>query len=364
MTRIDTGELKQIAQRNFNRIPGARGDTTNAYIEKVIMWLAEWCGHKEFRDSTKPGYCALVLAPDIKDDSIPMKTERLLYFKEDSTPEFGGNVYITDYAINRVFRLENTCADLDAIVRILKENDLGNYPFVAFDTDSQLVFVFENGAKEITYKFPLRVDLPRPFTIDVFQEMLDDIYKDQLQYPTGYPPVWHEAKGRVPCKETELVIQGHVACILRARAQGSYASSSEHEWLTLVEQKNNAGRADISVYCNHECVVVSELKVLRHCRYPDPRRRRKGLAAAQGAKQKAAAKTPHTVQATTNKKWALRGARQAAGYKVATNAKSAALVLYDMRDNDADIVDVKRKCADADVRYLRYYLHNQLPAKA
>ena len=363
MTQIDTGELQRIALKNINGIPAARGDTSHAYVEKVLMWLAEWCGAKQFRESTKPGYCALVLAPEIPGDGVPNEAEVLSYFKEDSTPQLGGSVYITDYAINQVYRCRNNCTDLDEVIRVLKANGLDNRPFVAFDTDSQAVYVFEQGATKMTYQFPLRVDLPRPFTIGVFEEMLEDIYTKHLKYPDGYPPVWHDPKDRVPCKETELVIQGHVACILRARAQGSKASSSESEWLTLVEEKNNAGRADLAVYRHDKCVVVSEIKVLRHCHFPDLKKR-KEKALEKADNQRKAAVSPNLVSAKTNERWALRGARQAAGYKVATKAKSAALLLYDMRTDDQDIAAAQKKCETDNVRYLRYYLRNELPAEA
>jgi len=120
--------------------------------------------------------------------------------------------------------------------------------------------------------------------MDVFVEMLDDIYRQNLKYPEAYPPIWHAPKDRVPCKDTEVIIQSHLCCMLRARAQGSKKSSSESEWLTLVEEKHNAGRVDITIYQNQDCIVVSELKVLRYCHHPDSNKRDKKFDSSENQK--------------------------------------------------------------------------------
>jgi hypothetical protein len=359
MTQIDASELRAIALRNYNRISPARSDDFHSYLRTVLMWLADWSAVKGVREDFTPGYCAFVLDPETVQGSIPEGAEERLCFKDDSTPLLGGSVYLTDYAINRVVCYPGKCRDLNEVVRMLAGKCISDLPFVAFDTDSQTVYVFEEGARGVTWQFALRVDLPRPFTIDVFEEMLGDVYLQHLKYPSGYPPIWHDAQRRVPCRDTELVIQSHVACILSARAQGSRASSSESEWLTVVEKKNNGGRVDIAVFRDQACVVVSEVKVLRHCHYPDPKKRTRRLATAQ----KSAPMAPIPVRAGLNEKWALHGARQAVRYRDADNAQSAALVLYDMRELDADLPTVRKQCAADGVRFLRYYLNNELRDK-
>jgi len=361
MTQIDTDRLKAVALRNFNRIPGERGDTPHSYVETALLWLAEWCGAKKIRDAISPGYCAFVLAQETDGAIIPENAELVDYFKEDSTPELGGNIYLTDYALNKVLRCRGSCKDLNEVVNMVRENGFEGDPFVAFDTDSQAIYAFEDGAAEMTFRFILREELPRPFTIDVFEDVLDDIYDQNLKFPDVYPPIWHERKNRIPCKETELVIQGHIVGILKARAQGSRVSASESDYLTIAEEKNNAGRVDIAVYRDQACVVVSELKVLRHCRYPDPNKREKRLNEATTQEEREQAMAPITVPATTNEKWALRGARQAARYRVADGARSAALVLFDMRETDAELSSVKSQCDSTGVRYMKYYLYNEIP---
>lgn len=357
MTQIDKDEFRSIALKNYHRIPEARGDSQQAYLYKTILWLAEWCGEKQSRQSVKPGYCAIVLERDAA--SIP-GAEKVEYFKDDYTPELGGNLYLADYALNGVFRCRGSCKDLDETICMVREKGLGTRPFIVFDTDSQTVYVFKHGACELTHKFRLRTDIPRPFTIDVFEEMLNDIYNQSLKFPQPSPPIWHEPQNHIPCKETELVIQGLVVLILRARAQGNMLSVSNSEWLTIAEEANNAGRVDIAVYHNQACIVVSELKVLRQYRYPDPKKRKATSSAkTTGREQKMVRPTP--VSQRTNEMWALRGLRQAVRYRDADSAKSAALILYDMRDTDADLPSVRTSCSEADVRYLRYFLHNKIP---
>jgi hypothetical protein len=363
MTQIDTGELKAIALKNYNRIPSQRGDDPKAFFHTVLMWLADWCGAKRRRATISPGYCAFVLGPELLSGAPPVGAQETFFFKEDSTPLLSGNVYLSDYAMNRVLCFSGECKDLSDTVRMLIANNLSGFPFVAFDTDSQTVYVFTDGETEMTIKFVLDVDLPRPFTIDVFEEILEDIYVQSLKYPSGLP-LWHDAEYRVPCKDTESVIQSHVAWILRAMAHGSNkATSSELDWLTVVENKNNAGRVDIVIYRDQQCIVVSELKVLRHCRYPDLARRKMKLADAKTQEEVEKAMRPTPVKDEVNERWAMHGARQAARYRTANGARSAALVLYDMRENDTDVPAVKVQCATDDVRYLRYYLHNELPAE-
>lgn len=361
MTQIDTSELKSIALKNYNRIPPGRGDIPKSFFQTVFIWLAEWSSEKRFKQEIPSGYCAIVLAPQIVEKEVTNGAEEVLFFKEDKTPILGGNIYLTDYAINRVFRYLGACRDLNDIICMLKENGFSLLPFVAFDTDSQTVYVFHEGEKKKPWRFLLREDIPRPFTIDVFEEMLDEVYIENLKYPSVYPPIWHNAKERVPCKQTELVIQGHVACILRAKAQGPNTSASEREWLLVVEEQNNAGRVDIAVYRDQACIVASELKVLRHFRHPDPNKRKMKLERAKTEEQKKAAMAFTSVSAKMNENWALRGARQAVRYKIADSAKSAALILYDMRETDADLPTVRTQCINDDVRYVRFYLHNQLP---
>jgi hypothetical protein len=361
MTQVNINELKSIALRNYNKITPSRGDDLNSYFHVTLLWLAEWAAEKQFRSDWKPGYCAFVLAPDIVTGDIPEGAEETYYFKEDTTPLLGGNVYLTDYALNRVLRYGGACRDLNDIVALVKKNNVSDRPFVAFDVDTQTVYVFSHGTAEISLRFPLRSEITRPFTIDVFVAMLDDIYRMNLKYPARYPGVWHDTQMRVPCKATELLIQSHVCTILMARAQGSNKSTSEAEWLIFVEAKNNAGRVDISVYRESACVVVSELKVLRHCHCPEDKKRKKKRATGRDKKEQATAMKPRLVSTAFNEKWAMRGALQAARYKDTEAAESAALVLYDMRNKDADIPAVQAQCNADGVRYLRYYLHNELP---
>lgn len=361
MIQVDTSELKTIALRNLNKIPATRGDGFRAFLHVILIWLAEWAGDKARRTDIRTGYCAFVLAPDLVGGDGPGQSEKTFHFKEDTTPLLGGNVYLTDYALNRVWKYPAECRDLNGVISILTKGGFADLPFVAFDVDAQSVYIFAEGAATLSLRFPLRTGAPRPFTIDVFMEMVQEIYRQSLQYPEGYPPIWHNREGHVPCRETELIIQGHVACILKARAQGNKSLTDESEWLTIAEAKNNAGRVDIAVYDRNACVVVSELKVLRHCHFPCPDKRQKRLAAASNAKERKAAMTPQPVGASTNEKWAFRGARQAARYKEAEGSPSAALLLFDMRVEDEDLPAVRARCMQDDIRYARYFLHNRLP---
>ena len=175
MIPVDTNELRTIALRNFDRIPTSRGDALDAFLQVILIWLAEWSGDKQHRTEVKPGYCAFVLAPELVGGDGPEGAERTFYFKDDTTPQLGGNVYLTDYALNNVWRFAGDCKDLTDVVSLLTARDVAHLPFVAFDIDTRAVYVFTEGATELSLRFSLRPEIPRPFTIDVFMEIPADL---------------------------------------------------------------------------------------------------------------------------------------------------------------------------------------------
>jgi hypothetical protein len=338
---VDSETLKDIAFKNLNRVPPGRGDDVGSYIHTILVWLAEWAVESQHRTKIPPGYCAFVLEPEQARPDPPKGAKEAHFFKEDKTPLLGGNVYITDYALNKVYRYSGKCRDLNEIAGELAKRELGDRPFVAFDVETQTVYICASGMATRPTPVPLRQDIPDPFDEDAFKAILDDIYRDNLRYAEPYPGLWYDTKERIPCKATELIVQSHICAILKARAQGSGRSTGR--WLTISEKKNNAGRIDIAIYLSEHCIVAAEIKVLRFRHYnPDVK--------------KAIKVTPDF-----NEKWAKRGARQARRYKESEPSDYGVLVLYDMRDKDEDAQGALDDCKRLDVRYLRYYLHNGTP---
>jgi hypothetical protein len=338
---LDSDTLRNIALSNLNRVPPGRGDDIGSYIHAILVWLTEWAVASKHRTNITPGYCAFVLVPEQAKHDPPKGAKEAHFFKEDKTPILGGNVYITDYALNKVYRYSGKCRDLNEIARELTKRAINDRPFVAFDVEAQMVYIYASGMATRPTSVPLRQEIPYPFDVDVFKAMLDDIYRDNLKYAEPYPGLWHDSRERIPCKETELIAQSHVCAILKARAQGSGLSTGK--WLTISEKKNNAGRIDIAIYRSEHCIVAAEIKVLRF---------RHHNADVKKAKK---------VSPKFNEKWAKRGARQAQRYKESEPSDSGVLVLYDMRDKNKDVQGAIDECKKRGITYLRYYLHNGIP---
>lgn len=339
--QIDTEQLKNIAISNLNTIHHARGDSVDSYIRTVIFWLTEWIAEKPHRKEIPPGYCALVLSSkQMLNQPLP-GTKKINYFKEDKTPFIGGNVYTTDYALNQVRKYPGNCRDLEQITDQIKTLGISDRPFIVFDVETQNLFIFNKGITEVPKSFPLRTDIKNPFDVDVFEEILDDIYRDHLKYPESFPGQWYNAKQRIPCKQTELRIQGLICAMLKARAQGSGLTTGN--WLIIREKQTNAGRIDIAIYQSNNCIVTSEIKILRFCHHS---------LNINNVKK---------VYPSFNKWWAKRGARQAQRYKESELSKYGVLILYDMRDKDEDIQEAINECHKLGIKHMRYYLHNEIP---
>jgi len=341
MIQVDIKHLKDIALSNYNTIPPTRGDNVDSYIRTVLFWLTEWIVEKQYRNEIPPGYCAFVLSSKQMLSTPFRGTKKIQFFKEDKTPLIGGNVYMTDYALNQVQRYPGNCRDLDEITDQIKTLGISDLPFIIFDVETQKVFICNKGITVVPKAFPLRMKIKDPFSVDVFEGILDDIYRDHLQYPEPFPGQWYDTKKRIPCKNTELVIQGLICAMLKARAQGSGQTTGN--WLIIREKQINAGRIDIAIYESHNCIVASEIKVLRF--------RRHNLC-IDNAKR---------VYSSFNEKWAMRGVRQARRYRDSEPSEFGVLVLYDMRNKDEDIQAVIKECKKLDIKYLRYYLHNRIP---
>jgi hypothetical protein len=174
MIQVDAQELRTIALRHYNRIPTARGDDLKSFLQLVLTWLCEWIVDKKFRRNVQPGYCAFVLAPEIVAGELPEGAEKTFQFKEDTTPNLGGNVYLTDYALNNVLRYSAGCQDLNDIIKSLMAKKLSHLPFIAFDVDAQLVYVYDD-VKTLSWKFPLRAEIQQPFKLEERVDKLEPV---------------------------------------------------------------------------------------------------------------------------------------------------------------------------------------------
>jgi hypothetical protein len=334
-------ELQDWALRQIGSVTTGKSGEIKGFLETVCLWLADWCAEKSLRSKTKTGYCALVLDPDVVAVAQGAKFNLKVFFKEDYSPQLGGNLYVTDYALNRVHCHSAHCSDLDEVARLIKKQGLSTRPTVVFDTDSQTLFIFETGIEGNPVKFQLRVPLPQKFGYSHFAQILDRIYKGSLRYPETLPAIWNNPSTHVPGREVERTIQGHVCEILKYHTQGhNYLGGTP---VVVRERQTNVGIADVVVLVGASCIVAAEMKVLRQRHFSDKKSKNTSVSAA------------------FNEWWASRGAKQAAQYKDVEDAKDGVLLLYDMRSKDDDFASVVALCTSLAVHYKRYYLYNKGP---
>jgi hypothetical protein len=336
MIDLDSEEGRRWALRTIGSVTSSKSGEVADFIDTACLWIAKWCATKTKRQQIKIGYCAIVLNPDASQGTFKP------WFKEDLTPSLANNVYVSDYALNRVRAIPGRCADLAETISRITNHALTDRPCVVFDTDSQAVFVFVTGVGSKPFRFQMEIPLELAFDAAEFLKMLQKIYVESLRYPETLPAIWMDPANYIPGREAERTIQGHVCQVLKYSLQGyNYIGGTP---IVIRERANNAGRADVVVLVGMECRIASEMKVLRQ-RYFSYKR----------AKARA-------VSAKFNERWANRGARQAARYKVVESAIDGVLVLYDMRKTDADIQSAKKLCSDLGVGYARYFLHNTGPS--
>jgi hypothetical protein len=120
---------------------------------------------------------------------------------------------------------------------------------------------------------------------------------------------------------------------------------AQENWTVRPEDNTNAGRADLAISTTTPpCVFVLEIKVLKAFHY-DAKGRSRACCDAK------------------NKEWANDGIQQVIDYRSAKQASEAFLLLYDMRQKDKDVAQVKERCAKETVHHRRYFIHNQSAPK-
>jgi hypothetical protein len=338
---LNPEQMRELALRNLGNVTTSKSGEVGSFLETACLWLGAWCATKSQRKKNKLGYCAFVLDVDIVANPPKANFQDKPWFKDDHTPNLGGNLYVADYALNRVHHLPAQCADLDEVIALAKQQGLTGRAAVVFDTDSQAVFLFPSGVETRPTKFSLRVPLRAPFDCAELLRMLDRIYLESLRYPETLPAIWNDPKNHVPGREVERTIQGHVCHVLQYSTQGHNCLGGTP--VVIRERTNNAGRADIVVIIDACCMVAGEIKVLRHRHFSETKKLR-------------------SVSAKFNDWWANRGARQAHRYKEVEAAMDGVLLLYDMRASDAEMEAAKELCSKLKIRYKRYFLHNRGPA--
>lgn len=341
MSNSESENLKEWALANIGGIAETKSGEIDNFVETACLWLAEWCATKSRRKKTGTGYCAFMLDPDLVATPAVTPFKERQFFKEDHTPNLGGSVYITDYALNRVHQIVARCADLNEVIDLANQHNLMGRSAVVFDTDSQTVFVFSSGFKGKPKKFSLRVPLPTNFDCAEFVKLLDTVYVQSLRYPESLPAFWNDPNQYVPGRQIERTIQGYICEVLKYSMWGHQYSGQTP--ILIRERVNNAGRADLVILAGAECIIAGEIKVLRQRYFSNEK------------------PSPRAVSAKFTLWWAKRGAYQAFRYKEVEQAKEGILILYDMRKKDADLIPVLELCKSKKIVHKRYYLHNKTP---
>lgn len=325
--------MRNVAAANLNSIPTADSITPRGFLENASNWLGGWWRVRQKWTTVSPGYCALVFDPDFSALAESKGYELVKLFREAKSKNLGGAVYVTDYSLNKVYRKKGAFEDANAIVTELEAGGLAKAPTVLFEPEAGILLLAQGGASEPIVTTQLGV-FDGQLTVANVTKLLDGLYNSTLKYPETFPHVWFDKTKFIPIFEAEKLYQGLAFIHLRAMTQDT--------WLVVREDQNNAGRTDLSLSTlNPQTTYVLEIKVLRSFHY------------------KASAKPkPRAYKPEENEAWANSGVDQVMGYRVAQAAAAAFLLLYDMRDANADIASVVARCNTERVEHRRYYIHN------
>ncbi|RRJ96404.1 hypothetical protein Ga0100231_021225 [Opitutaceae bacterium TAV4] len=325
--------MRSVAAANLNSIPVADSITPRGFLETASNWLGRWWHMRQKWQAVSPGYCALVFDPNFSAQTEAKDYELVKLFRDAYSKNLGGAVYVMDYSLNKVYRKKGVFDDANAIVRELEAGGLATAATVLFEPEAGILLLAQDGVSEPLVTTQLGV-FDGQLTVTNVDKLLEGLYNSTLKYPETFPHVWFEKAKFIPIFEAEKLYQGLAFIHLRAMTQNT--------WLVVREDQNNAGRTDLSLSTlNPQTTFVLEIKVLRSFHYD-----------ASGKPK------PRPYKPEENEAWANSGIDQVLGYRLAQSAAAAFLLLYDMRDTNADIASVATRCAKEDVEHRRYYIHN------
>lgn len=328
-----TDLMRSVAAENLNSIPVADSITPRGFLENVSNWLGSWWRLRQKWTTVSPGYCALVFDPDFSTQAEAKGYELVRLFREAKSKNLGGAVYVTDYSLNKVYRKKGAFEDANAIVKELEAGGLSKAPTVLFEPEAGILLLAQGGASEPLVTTQLGV-FDGLLTVANVDKLLEGLYNSTLKYPETFPHVWFEKAKFIPIFKAEKLYQGLAFIHLRAMTQDT--------WLVVREDQNNAGRTDLTLSTlNPLTTYVLEIKVLKSFHYD-----------ANGKPK------PRPYKPEENEAWANSGVDQVMGYRLAQRAAAAFLLLYDMRDTNADIASVVARCGKESVEHRRYYIHN------
>ena len=257
-------------------------------------------------------------------------------FREAPSATLGGAIYVSDGALTKVHRRQEAFSDADALIKALETAGLADCPAVLFEPEVGVMLLAEKGIKQPCTRLQLG-SFDVNLTVANLDKLLNSLYVSTLKYPETFPHVWAKPDKFIPMAYAEKFYQGVALIHLRTMAQNN--------WTVRPEDHTNAGRADLAISSTTPMsVFVVEIKVLKAFHH-DPGGRNRACSLEK------------------NKEWANDGIRQVVDYRIAKEASEAFLLLYDMRQNDEDLVDVKACCLKEKVEHRRYFIHNQSASK-
>jgi hypothetical protein len=325
-----------VAASNLNSIPIAPSGTPDAFVQFVSNWLGKWWRLHEKWQRVSPGYCALVCDPDFNTNAAFNHFELVELFREAPSATMGNAIYVTDGVLGKVYRKRGSFGDAGAIVKAINDIGLSQTPAVLFEPEVGTMLLAKDGVTRPPIVMQFGVFSPS-LTIENVDKQLNWLYTSTLKYPTNFPQIWFDAPKFIPIFDAEKLFQSTALIHLRAVAQDN--------WFVRPEDDNNAGRTDLSISTiNPHCVFVLEIKVLKSFKY-----NAKSLCI--------------THKEEKNVTWADEGISQVIGYRTAQQASEAFLLMYDMRQNDADFTAVNQRCSTENVLSRRYFIYNATASK-
>lgn len=338
---VSRADLQGVLKELLPALNSAPSDSPEAFVEAAMLWLSRWVAEHGETKAQSAAPFAVIGGGDFSTLHIEGSESGWTnepFFRDELTLAAGGHIVLTTASMLEVFMRPTAAASLSELGKDILALGLGERPMIVVLPARKKVMVCPRGVNGPRVAAALDLTPVIELSEEVIDEELKRFHAQHTQFPNGYSHVFHDRKGRVLRSDAEDCIRDDLYRYFKWLAfRSKYIAREDH---------TPAGRTDLSIYDtqqNNRLACVIELKVLR----------------SRGMSRKSGGGTRDYSAATTFRH-ARMGVRQAQKYKeVATpNALWGYICLFDGRDADEDMPEVKAVADTRGVLYRRYFMEN------
>lgn len=333
---VDRSSMQASLRARLQTVNSRESDSSQAFLLRVSEWMHVWfglCLDQKGAKGIKGIAPFAVVMPPLGGVDPSAGWADAPFFDEAPPADLGGCIAVTSTSFAHVQTLSTDCTRLEDLGKRLVELGLRNQPMAVVVPCKGLVRLCPGGV----FSERISISLDAAPLTDVDETTMDrelaSFHDSHTRYPNGFAHVWHDRKLRVLRREAEEIVRDALYIYLHYKAFRSKTLVREHQ--------TPVGRSDISVLDNSSnqpiTACVMELKVLRS----------RGMTKSKNEKR---------YKPEAMRRHCLMGVKQAIKYKSVESAPLAYLCLYDGRDSDAEVPDVKTAADAGFILYRRYFM--------